>query len=189
VTVLPLFLSVEGRAVLVCGGGPAVERKVVDLVAAGARVRLVAPRATEALERMARRGTITWDARPYAEADLEGVWLVVSATNDPEAARAIFAQASARQLFVLAVDDPENGSASSGSVITRPPFVIAISSSGETPALTRLLREVLEHALPDDRFIEAARELRARWRAEGTPMASRFPELVRLLNKKAAEPE
>ena len=104
---------------------------------------------------------------------------MVSATDDPTTAREVFARASARRLFVLAVDDPANGSAASGSTIVRPPFVIAVSSSGEAPALTRLLREILEQILPEERWIEAARALRKRWRAEGTPMASRFAELVR----------
>ena len=61
----------------------------------------------------------------------------------------------------------------------RPPFLVAISSSGEAPALSRLLREVIEGALPAPRWIAAARALRAEWKRDGTPMADRFPALVR----------
>ena len=175
----PVFLALEGRDVLVVGAGPAAVPKVQALVDEGARVRVVAPEATDAIGAMARDGVVRWEARAFRETDLDAVWFVVSATNDPEAARAIAERAASLRLFVLAVDDPANGTAASGSGIARPPFVVAISSSGEAPALTRLLREILEQVLPEDRWIEAARALRRRWRAEGTPMASRFAELVR----------
>ena len=57
--------------------------------------------------------------------------------------------------------------------------LVAISSSGAAPALTRLVREVVEHVLPGDDWIEHAKRLRAKWLAEGTPMGDRFAELVR----------
>jgi siroheme synthase-like protein len=103
---------------------------------------------------------------------------------DAAVQRAIADDAEARHLFVLAIDDPEHGSAMSGAVVRRPPFVIAISSSAEVPALTRLVREVIECALPEDRWIAAARQLRARWKREKTPMASRFGELLADFSKR-----
>ena len=64
-------------------------------------------------------------------------------------------------------------------------MTVAISSSGEAPALSRLLREVIEQALPEADWIEAARALRERWRSEATPMRSRFAELVRAFKERA----
>jgi siroheme synthase (precorrin-2 oxidase/ferrochelatase) len=64
------------------------------------------------------------------------------------------------------------------ATVRRPPITVAISTAGETPALARLVREIVEGVLPADRWIAAARALRARWRAEGTPMEDRFPSLV-----------
>jgi siroheme synthase-like protein len=175
----PIFLKLEGRVVLVVGAGAVAERKVDDLVAAGARVRVVSPEATDAVRAMAARGAIEWQARAFAEADADGAWLAVAATGDAEAQRAVAAACEARRVFVIAVDDLPNASAYSASVVRRAPFTIAISSAGEAPALSRLLREVLEQALPDAQWVEAARALRDKWRAEGTPMESRFAELVR----------
>jgi siroheme synthase-like protein len=174
----PLFLKLAGRRVLVVGAGPAAERKIDDLVAAGARVTVVAPRATERVRALASWGRLTLRARPFEPGDARGAWLVVSATGDRAVQRLVFDEANDQQTFVLALDDPENGSAYSASIVRRPPFVVAISSSGEAPALTRLLRQVLERALPDDRWVSAARALRARWKREGSPHASRFAELV-----------
>ena len=185
---LPLFVRLEGLRVLVVGAGPACEPKIEALVEAGARVHVVAPVATprvRALAAAAEAG-LTWEARPFVEADLDEAWLVVSATGDAAVQRAIAVEAARRHLFVLAIDDPANGSAASGYVLRRPPFVVAISSSGEAPALTRLLREVLERTLPAERWVEAARALRREWKqkaAQGEPVphGARFRALVRAL--------
>ncbi|HEY8089426.1 MAG TPA: bifunctional precorrin-2 dehydrogenase/sirohydrochlorin ferrochelatase [Polyangiaceae bacterium] len=176
---LPLFLKLEGRSALVVGAGAVAERKIEALLHAGATVHVVAPEATEEVRRLAGEARVSWAARAFEEKDLDGAWLVFAATGDPETQRNVAAAAGARRIFCEAVDDPENASADSGAVVERPPFLVAISSSGATPALTRLVREVVEHVLPGDAWVEHARALRAKWLAEGTPMGDRFAELVR----------
>jgi siroheme synthase-like protein len=178
----PLFLKLKGRAVLVIGAGATAERKILPLLEAGARLHVVAPVATSELQRLARDGTIEWSARSFEDADANGAWLIVAATGDGNVQRQVAAAGQARRVFVLAVDDPANASAYSGAVVRRAPFTIAISSSGATPALTRLLREVIEHVLPGDEWVDHARKLRVKWVAEGTPMGERFGELVKQIN-------
>jgi siroheme synthase-like protein len=180
---LPLFLKLEGRKVVFAGAGSQAERKIAAALDAGAVVEVVAPAATAAIEQWAAGGSVVWHARPFAEADVKGAWLVVAATSDAEVQRAVAAACASRRVFCVAVDDPANASAYSGSVLRRPPFTIAISSSGETPALTRLLREVLESALPPEAWIARARALRRKWKTDRTPMNERFAELVKGLTK------
>jgi siroheme synthase-like protein len=185
---LPLFLKLADRAVLVVGAGAVAERKVEALLGAGARVRLVAPEATDELRRLAREGRLAWSERSFAEADVQGVWLVFAATTDAGVQRRVADAAGAHRVFCVAVDDPANASAYSASVVRRPPFTIGISSSGAAPALTRLLREVIEHVLPSDDWIERAKELRAKWLAAGTPMGERFTELVAEVQRRGGAP-
>ena len=175
----PLFLKVQGRTVLVVGGGVVAERKVAVLLESGASVRLVAPQATAGLRRLAAEGRLEWHTRPFAASDAEGAWLIVAATDDDAVQTQVAETGETHCRFVVAVDDPGHASAYSGAVVRRPPFVVAISSSGATPALTRLMREIVEAALPGDDWIARAKELRARWKAEGTPMGERFAALVR----------
>jgi len=177
--VYPLFLRLDGRRVLVVGGGSVAARKIADLVDAGAAVHVVAPGASDDVSALARSATIRWDARPFDEGDVRGSWLVVAATDDPAVQRAVFEACEAAHVFCVAVDDVPNASAFNGSVVRRDPFAVAISSSGAAPALTRLVREIIEHVLPEAAWVERARALRARWKAEGAPMESRFAELVR----------
>jgi siroheme synthase-like protein len=183
---LPLFLKLDGRTVVVAGAGPVGERKAEQMLEAGARVRVIAPEATPAIQRLATEGRLTWEARPFDEADLDGAWLAVAATGAPEVQQRVAAAADAHRIFLVAVDDPPNASAYSGAVVKRPPFLVAISSSGATPALTRLVREIVEQVLPGDDWVEHARKLREKWIADGTPMGERFGALVRDLKARAS---
>jgi siroheme synthase-like protein len=186
-SLLPLFLKLAGKTVLVVGAGPVAERKIESLLEAGARVRVVAPEATESVKRLASEGRVEWRARGFDDADVDDVWLVFAATSDAAVQAQVARATTTRRIFCVAVDDPANASAYSGALVRRPPFTIAISSGGATPALTRLVREVVEHVLPSPDWVDHATRLRAKWLAEGTPMADRFAELVRHLKERERE--
>ena len=147
--------------------------KLRALVDAGARVRVVAPDVSagdRARGRRHRRGAVSWPA------DLDGAWLVVAAAT-PEVNREVAAAAEARRLFVNAVDDPANASAFLSGTLRRDGVTIAISTSGDAPGLTALVREALDAVLPADldRWMAEARRQRAMWRRDGVPMAERKP--------------
>jgi siroheme synthase-like protein len=180
----PIFLRLEERRVLVVGAGAVAERKIEALIEARARVLVVAPQATARLRQLASEGRIDWVERAFEDADAEGGWLLVAATADAGVQQRVAAAGEARRVFVVAVDDPRHASAYSGAVVRRPPMTIAISSSGATPALTRLLREVIELVLPSDEWIDQAKRLRTKWMREKTPLGERFGDLVRELAAK-----
>lgn len=180
----PLFLDVTGRRVLVVGGGTIAARKALDLIAARADVTVVAPEIAAELV-AAPPTTLTLVHRAFQESDLDAAWLVIAATDDPGVQTRIATACESARVFCVAVDDPPNASAYGGAIVRRGPVTIAISTSGEAPALARLLREVLEQALPDEGYVEAARALREKWKTEKTPMASRFGELVAALKARA----
>ena len=194
---LPLFLNLTGRTVLLVGGGPVAASKLGQLVAAGASVRVVAPEVRDEIAGLARSlepdgstpgnaphlPTITIARRAFAPADLEGVWLVVAAAI-PEVNRQVAEAAERLHLFVNAVDDPANASAYLSGVVRRDGVTLAISTSGDAPALTSLLREGLDAILPRElgAWVEEARLERAEWRKERVPMQERKPRLLRALN-------
>ncbi len=179
-SLLPLFLNLTGRAVLLVGAGCVAEGKLQQLLAAGARVRVVAPAVSPTI----RAAGVEIVERPFLPSDLEGMWLVVAAA-DSEVNRAVADAAEARHIFVNAVDDPANASAFLSGVVRRAGVTIAISTSGDAPALTALLREALDAVLPDDleAWVAAAREQRAFWRRTQVPIEQRKPLLLRRLNR------
>ena len=176
---LPLFLNLTGRDVLLVGGGRVAEAKLRQLLAAGARVRVVAPAIAPAI----RAAGVDAHERGFEPADLDGAWLVVAAAT-PEVNRLVADAAEQRRVFVNAVDDPVNATAFLSGVVRREGVTLAISTSGDAPALTALLRESLDAVLPRDlaAWIATARDQRIEWRRDRVPMDERKPLLLRALN-------
>jgi len=182
---LPLFLNLTGRSVLLVGGGPIAAAKLNQLLAAGAHVRVVSPDIRGEIVDLAQdtNRQITITRRPFEPADLDGVWLVVAAAT-PEVNRQVAEVAETLRVFVNAVDDPANASAFLSGVVRRDGVTLAISTSGQAPALAALLREGLDLLLPGDlaSWMEQARAERVVWRRDGVPMEERKPKLLRALN-------
>jgi len=190
---LPLFLNLSGRRVLLVGGGAVALAKLRTLVAAAADVRVVAPvvhddiialcAAPASGQVTSASGQVMIARREFHEQDLDDVWLVVAAAT-PAVNRAVAVAAEHRRVFVNAVDDPANASAFLSGVIRRDGLTLAISTHGEAPGLTALLREALDAVLPRDlaAWLDEARRQRAGWRRDGTPMEARRPLLLEALN-------
>ena len=180
----PLFLKLDGRRVLVVGGGPVATAKVAALQEAGADIAVVAPEPGPELLQAAAAGKISLARRSFDAGDLAGTWLVVSAAT-PEVNRIVAAAAESRRLFVLAVDDQSTASAYGAGTLRRAGVTVAVSTEGRAPALAGLLREALEAVLPDDldTWMAEAERLRADWREAGLPMSERRPLLLRALNQ------
>jgi uroporphyrin-III C-methyltransferase/precorrin-2 dehydrogenase/sirohydrochlorin ferrochelatase len=177
----PAFLKLEGLPVVVVGGGPVAASKLDGLLAAGARVTVVAPQIDPAIR---ERANVRVIERRFHPAHLAGArWVVAAAT--PEINRDVAAAAAARGLFVNAVDDPSVATAYLGGVVRRGPVEIAISTGGLAPALAGLLREALEAVLPYDleRWIEIAKSERLAWKQAHVPMTERRPLLLRALER------
>src|SRR5689334_1610984 len=102
---LPLFLKLSGRRVLLVGGGPVAASKLQQLLTAGADVLVVAPEVAVSIE----RADVRIKRRAFEPRDLDGVWLVVAAAT-PAVNRDVAAEAEQRRIFVNAVDDPANAS-------------------------------------------------------------------------------
>lgn len=140
----PVFLKLEGRNCLVVGGGTIGESKVKSLLAAGARVSVVAPKITNALEEQARQGAIVWQPREFKVSDLAGVFVVIAATSSEEVNELIFREADRRGALCNAVDQPPCCHFYFPAIVRRGALQIAISTAGLSPSLARRLRQELE---------------------------------------------
>ena len=75
--VYPVGLRLAGRSVVVVGGGQVAHRRVAGLLEAGARVTVISPQVTPALEALVEPGRLSWVRLPYTPGDLVGAWYVV----------------------------------------------------------------------------------------------------------------
>lgn len=180
-TLFPVFLKLDGRRVLVVGGGPVATSKLEGLRVAGAAITVVAPEVTDEIRAMG----VEIRQRPFEEADLDDVWYVVAAAT-PEVNAHVSRVAGARHLFVNAVDDPPNATAYLGGVVRRGSATIAISTGGRAPALSGLLREAIDEVLPAEleTWFEQADALKRHWRSTGVPMEARRPELAEAIARR-----
>jgi uroporphyrin-III C-methyltransferase/precorrin-2 dehydrogenase/sirohydrochlorin ferrochelatase len=185
---LPIFLKLAGRKVLVVGGGPVAAAKIAGLRGTGAAILIVAPELRPALRAEIERDPdgITVAEREFQAADLDGAWLVIAAAP-PAVNRevAAVAEAGGRCVFVVAVDDPNAASAYGGGTLRRGGVTVAVSTDGQAPALAGLLREGLEAVIPEDldAWVAEARALRPGWREAGVSLAERRPLLLQALNR------
>ena len=179
---LPLFLNLTGRAVVLVGAGRVAAAKLRQLLEVGACVRVIAPLVCPAIAAV-RDPRVDVCTRAFVPSDLDDVWLVVAAAT-PDVNREVAVAAELRRVFVNAVDDPANASAFLSGVVRRGRVTIAISTSGEAPGLTALVREGVDALLPRDlaAWVETARKARIAWRRDGVPMEERKPRLLVALN-------
>ena len=143
-SLFPMFVKLEGRLCLVVGAGSVGESKIQSLLEAGAKVRVVAPRASDAVAEWAKSGVISWEQREFESGDLDGIFLVVAATSSSSVNQIVFREAQQRNVPCNSVDDPENCDFYYPAVVRRGALQLAISTSGLSPALAQRLRRELE---------------------------------------------
>jgi uroporphyrin-III C-methyltransferase / precorrin-2 dehydrogenase / sirohydrochlorin ferrochelatase len=142
----PLGLILTGRRVLVVGGGVVATRRVPALLDAGADVVVVSPGLTPALRGLADAGRLTWVPRRFEPSDVDGVWLVHVAVDDPEAAALVSAAAQERGVFCVRADDRHAATAWTPAVTRHGRVTVAVTAGGE-PRRAMAVRDAIRDLL------------------------------------------
>ncbi|MCW2950261.1 MAG: bifunctional precorrin-2 dehydrogenase/sirohydrochlorin ferrochelatase [Thermoleophilia bacterium] len=138
-------LNLTGRTALVVGGGAMGIEKTEGLLAAGAHVHLVAPRARPELQELAAEGSITWHQRAYERGDLEGKIIAIASTDDTDVNIRVYEEAEERAMLVNIVDVPPLCNFILPAIVRTGAIAVAISTRGASPALAkRMKREIAE---------------------------------------------
>ena len=143
-SLFPIFLKLEGRLVVVVGGGNIAEQKLPGVIRTGARVRLVSPSITPQIAAWVHSREIAWLPKEFDAEDLASAFLVIAATSNAKLNGEVFHAADERGIMCNAVDDIEHCHFYSGAVVQRGDLQIAISTNGKSPALAQRLRKELE---------------------------------------------
>ena len=161
-TLLPIFLNLEGRRCLLVGAGTVALDKIGSLLKTGVRLRVIAPHAKPEVRHLADDGKLEWIERAFEPADIDGAHLVIAATDSPKVNTAVYQAALERGVYCNSVDDIPNCDFFFGSVVSRGDLQIAISTAGESPAVAQRLRREIDAQLPEDLgpWLERVGELR-----------------------------
>jgi siroheme synthase-like protein len=154
-TYYAVHLDVAGRDCLVVGGGRIALEKADGLLAAGAHVTVVAPTIVAELAEQ----DVTCVNGFYRASDLDGRFLVIAATADPDVNRRVSADAEARGLLCNVADVPELCNFILPAIHRAGPITIAVSTSGASPALAKRLRDRFA-AQVDEETVALAERLR-----------------------------
>jgi precorrin-2 dehydrogenase/sirohydrochlorin ferrochelatase len=146
----PIHLNIQNRNCLVVGGGGVGTRKVITLLKCRAKVTVVSPVISERLQNLAESAPLTLKPRPYRTADLEGMFLVIGATDDEQLNRQISSDAECRNTLCNIADRLEICNFILPSIVQRDDLVITISTSGRSPALAKKLRKTLERKFGEE---------------------------------------
>lgn len=142
----PMFLDINNKWCLVVGGGEVALRKAKVLLDFGAYVSVVA----WDVDKEIRKLPVSVCERHFVTEDMDGVALVVAATDDPKFNHKIAEQARIREIPVNAVDQPKDCTFIFPSYVKKQNVVGAFSSSGNSPVLAQYLKEETKKVLTDE---------------------------------------
>jgi len=148
----PIMLQLDGKKVVVIGGGKVAERKVHGLLGTGARIIVISPEATMELQTLFGDGRIDWKKKLFSAEDLQDAALIFAATDDRDINRTVKSLAGKHQLVTIA-DDPDLSDFHLPAHVQRGRLSIAVSTGGASPTLAKKVREVLEQQF-DERYDE-----------------------------------
>src|SRR3954463_10989789 len=154
-TVYPVGLRLLDRRVVVVGGGQVAHRRVAGLLEAGARVTLVSPEVTPALEALVAPGSLTWVRRRYEPGDLDGAWYAVAATDDPAVNAAVAEEADRSRIFCARADDRSASSVWTPAVGRHGELVVGVHGGGD-PQRAIGVRDAVVAGLTDGSIADRA---------------------------------
>lgn len=140
----PIFLKLEGHKVLIVGGGVIAEQKIEAVLRSATDVTVVSPQITPRIRLWAHQGRVKYHAVEFRRGMTQGYFLVISCTDSEETNRAVYQEAREFGALANAVDDPRYCDFYAPAVVSRGEFQIAISTNGNSPALSQHVRKQLE---------------------------------------------
>lgn len=154
----PMFVDLTDKKCIVVGGGTVAAGKIRQLASFGADVTVIAPEVGDAVRALAKQPGVSALFRPFEEKDIEGAALVVAATDDAAVNRQVSKLCKAAKIPVNVADEKELCSFYFPAIVRRGDVVAAVSTGGNSPALSAHLRRELEECVPE-RYGRAAETL------------------------------
>ena len=149
---MPVMLDLSDRTAVIIGGGRVALRRAGSLLAAGARVKVIAPQIDPGLAAL----DVQVEERAYADGDLDGADLTIIATDAAAANTAAAQEAKRRGIWVNRADEPDEGNVIVPAHRSDGPITVAVHTGGTGPRIAARMRDQMLGALDPDwrRLIE-----------------------------------
>lgn len=140
---LSFNIQIEGKSIVVIGGGRVAERKIGNIIPAGALLTVISPTITFELQKLRDAGKIFHLPRKYQYGDLDGAFMVIAATSERETNRSVADEAGELGILAEITDNPSAGNVTSPAIIRQGDLSIAISTNNLAPALAAAIKREL----------------------------------------------
>jgi precorrin-2 dehydrogenase / sirohydrochlorin ferrochelatase len=184
----PIFLKLEGRKVLIVGGGKVAEEKIYAVLRSAKDVTVIAPKITPRIREWAEAGLVEHITGEYSPGLVKKFFLVIACTDSEATNREVYEEAQQAGVLCNSVDDPSHCDFYAPAVVSRGNFQIAISTGGHSPALAQRVRKKLEQQFGPE--YETWTEWLGRMReglVKALPRGQRRTELLHLLAQSRTE--
>lgn len=135
----PFYIDIEKKDILVVGGGAVALRKVENLLPFNPVITVVSP---EICNEIVNLGVKTVK-RVFADSDLDGVFCVISATNNSQVNEHIYRLCSEKNIPVNTVDDKERCTFIFPALVKENGITAGITTSGKSPVYAKYVKEQL----------------------------------------------
>jgi len=146
----PVFLDANYINAVIIGGGDVAARKIELLLKSTNRITVVSPTISLSVKRLISEYKLAYVEKEYSTGDLAGFNLAIAATDLVEINRNVANEGRALNILLNVVDEPELCTYITPAIIDRDPMIVAMSSSGKSPVLIRMLREQIEKIMPEN---------------------------------------
>jgi len=158
----PAFLRLEGKRILLVGGGHIAAEKLEKLLDFSREITIVAKEVSPETARLAKDACLSLLPRPYCSGEALEYDLVVVATDTVDLHRQIYEETRSSRVLVNSVDDTRYCDFIFPSYVKQGDLTVAFSTSGASPAFAKHIRRWFETILPEgvDAFLKEMRTLR-----------------------------
>lgn len=144
----PVFLTAKKLNIMIIGGGEVAARKIELMLKCTSNITVVSAHCSDMVSRLIHTENLHWLRENYRTGLMNDCNIVIAATDDEAVNKSVYEEAQSLGILVNVVDQPELCDYITPSIIDRDPILVAISSSGSSPVLVRMLREQIEKTLP-----------------------------------------
>ncbi|NPA27896.1 MAG: bifunctional precorrin-2 dehydrogenase/sirohydrochlorin ferrochelatase [Epsilonproteobacteria bacterium] len=185
----PIYLNLEGKEILIVGGGNIALEKLQKLLPFTKNITIIAKEVKYDIYILIKENCLTYYQRPYHEGDIDRFDIVVVATDDINLQKSIFLESRGKHILVNSVDNIKYCDFIFPSIIKRENLTITISTNGASPAFSKELRLFLENLLPSsiDDFLSKLKELRDKL-PKGKERMQHFEKMVKSYFKENIKP-